>query len=118
MPPPVVVSTHPGLPVYQDTDEEPLPLAPAAPAAPVQPTLSPPEPPELTTVPSDDEQSSSLASADTMLDVPFHIPSPASSLRSRATMLLLLTNHRVPLHVHLRNLLAQDLKDSADLLHT
>ena len=41
---------------------------------------------------------------------------PLSSLRSRAPMLLLLTNLRVPPHVHLRNLLAQDLKDSADLL--
>ena len=77
MPPSVVVSNPPGLPVYQDKDEEPLQLAPAAPTAPVQPTLSPPAPPELTTVPSDDEQSSSLASADTTLDVPFHIPSPA-----------------------------------------
>ena len=77
VPPSVVVSNHPGLPVYQDTNEEPLPLAPAAPAAPVQPTLSPPAPPELTTVTSDDEQSSSLASADTTLDVPFHIPSSA-----------------------------------------
>ena len=77
VPPSVVVSNHPGLPVYQDTDKEPLPLAPAAPAAPVQPMLFPPAPPELTTVPSDDEQSSSLASTDTTLDVPFHIPSPA-----------------------------------------
>ena len=58
-------------------DKEPLPLAPTAPSAPVQPTLSPPAPPELTTVPSDDEQSSLVASADTTLDVPFHIPSPA-----------------------------------------
>ena len=77
VPPSVVVSNHPGLSVYQDTDEEPLPLAPVAPAAPVQPMLFPPAPPELTTVPSDDEQSSSLASADTTLDVPFHILSPA-----------------------------------------
>ena len=74
VPPSVVVSNHPGLSVYQDMDEEPLPLAPAA---PVQPTLFPPAPPELTTVPSDDEQSSSLASADSTLDVPFHISSPA-----------------------------------------
>ena len=77
VPPSVVVSNHAGLSVYHDTDEEPLPLAPAAPVAPVQPTLFPPAPPELTTVPSDDVQSSSLASADTTLDVPFHIPSPA-----------------------------------------
>ena len=76
VPPSVVVSNHPGLPVYQYMDEEPLPLSPAAPAAPVQPPLSPPAPPELTTMPSDDEQSSSLASADTTLDVPFYIPSP------------------------------------------
>ena len=43
---------------------------------------------------------------------------PPSSLSSRAPVLLLLTNHRVPPHVHLRNLLAQDLKDRADLLRT
>ena len=73
----VSVSNHPGLQVYQDTDEEPLPLSSAAPAAPVQPTLSPPAPPELTTVPSGDEPSSSFSSADTTLDVPFHIPSAA-----------------------------------------
>ena len=73
----VVVSNPPGPSLYQDMDDEPLPVAPAAPSAPVQPTLSPPAPPELTTVLSDDEQSSSLASADTTLDVPLHIPSPA-----------------------------------------
>ena len=77
MPPFVVVSNHPGPLVYQDKDEEPLPVTPAAPSVPAQPTLSPPAPPELTTVPSDDEQSPRSASADTMLDVPFHIPSPA-----------------------------------------
>ena len=58
-------------------DDEPLPVAPTVPSPPAQPTLSPPAPPELTTVPSDDEQSSSLASADTTFDVPLHIPSPA-----------------------------------------
>ena len=76
----VVVSNHPGPSLYQDMDDEPLPVAPvapAAPSAPVQPTLSQLAPPELTIVPSDDEQSSSLASADTTLDVPLHIPSPA-----------------------------------------
>ena len=72
-----VVSNHPGPPVYQDKDKEPLPVTPAAPSVPVQPTLSPPAPPELTTVPSDDEQSPPLSSAETTLDVPFHIPSPA-----------------------------------------
>ena len=77
VPPSVVVSNHPGPPVYQDKDEEPLTVTPAAPSVPVQPTLFPPAPPELTTVPSDDEQSPPLASADTTLDVPFHIPSPA-----------------------------------------
>ena len=77
MPSSFVVSNHLGPPVYQDKDDEPLPVAPAAPSAPVQPTSSPPAPPELTAVPSDDEQSSSLASADTTLDVPLHIPSPA-----------------------------------------
>ena len=76
VPPSVVVSNHPGPPVYQDKDEEPLPVTPAAPSVPVQPMSSPPAPPELTTVPSDDEQSPPSASADTMLDVPFHIPSP------------------------------------------
>ena len=76
VPPSVVVSNHPGPPVYQDKDEEPLPVTPAAPSVPVQPMLSPPAPPERTTVPSDDEQSPPSASADTMLDVPFHIPSP------------------------------------------
>ena len=65
VPPSVVVSNHPGPPVYQDKDEEPLPVAPAAPSAPVQPAFSPPAPPELTTGPSDDEQSPYLASADT-----------------------------------------------------
>ena len=75
--PSVVVSNHPGPPVYQGKDEEPLPVTPAAPSVPVQPTLSPPAPPELTTVPSDDEQSPPSSSPDTMLDVPFHIPSPA-----------------------------------------
>lgn len=79
VPPSFVVSNHPGPPAYQDKDEEPLPVAPAASSVPtVQPTLSQPAPPELTTVPFDDEQSSSLASADTTSDVPFHIPSPAS----------------------------------------
>ena len=77
MPPSVVVSNHPGPPIYQDKDEEPLPVALVAPFAPSQQMLSPPAPPELTTVPSDDEQSSSLASADTALDVPLRIPSPA-----------------------------------------
>ena len=74
VPPSVVVSSHPGPPAYQDKDEELLPVAPTAPSSPVQPPLSPPV---LTTVPSDDEQSSSLARADTTLDsVPFHVPSP------------------------------------------
>ena len=77
VPPSVVVSNHPGPLAYQDKDELPLPVAPTAPSSPVQPPLSPPVPPVLTTVPSDDEQSSSLASADTTLDVPFHVPSPA-----------------------------------------
>ena len=77
VPPSVVVSNHPGPPAYQDKDEELLPVTPAAPSAPVQPMLSPPAPPELTTVPSDDEQSSSLASSDTTLDAPFDTPSTA-----------------------------------------
>ena len=74
VPPSVEVSNHPGPPAYQDKDEEPLS---AAPYAPVRPTQSPPAPPELTTVPSDDEQSSSLACADTKIDAPFHTPSSA-----------------------------------------
>ena len=77
VPPSVVVSNHPDPPAYQDKDEEPLSVTPAAPSTPVRPTLSPPAPPELTTVPSDDEQSPSLASADTTIDVPFHTPSSA-----------------------------------------
>ena len=77
VPPSIVVSNHPGPTAYQDKDEEPLPVTPAAPSAPVKPILSPPTPPELTTVPSDDEQSSSLASSDKTLDPPFHTPSPA-----------------------------------------
>jgi len=77
VPPFVVVSNHPGPPVSQDKDEESFPIAPAAPSAPVQPFISSPAPPELNPVPSDDEPSSSLASADTTLDVPVHIPSPA-----------------------------------------
>ena len=83
-------------PVYQDKDEEHLPIAPAAPSAPVQPTLSPPAPLELTTVPSDDVliQRLMFCSVSRL---------PRSSLRSRAPMFLLLTKHRVPPHVHLRN---------------
>ena len=72
MPPSVVVFNHPGPPAYQDKDEEPLSVIPAAPSTRARPTLSPSAPPKLITVPSDDEQSSSLASADTTIDVPFH----------------------------------------------
>ena len=62
MPPSFVVSNHPCPPVYQAKGEKPLPVAAAAPSVPVQPALSRPALPELTTAPSDDEQSSSLAS--------------------------------------------------------
>ena len=118
VPPSVVVFNHLGPPVYQDKDEEPLPVTPAAPSVPVQPLLSPPAPPELTTVPFDNEQS--LPWPVLIQRLMFHSISrlPPLSLRSRAPMLLLLTNHQVPPLVHLQKLLAQDLKDSANLLPT
>lgn len=89
----VVVSNHPGPSLYQDMDDEPLPVAPTVPSAPVQPTLSPPAPPELTTVPS--EMSNPLPWPVLIQRLMFHFISrlPPSFLRSRAPMLLLLTNH-------------------------
>ena len=75
--PSVVVSNHPGHPASRDKDDEPSPVTPAVPPAPVHPELPPPAPPELTTVPSDEEQVTSLASEDTALDVPIRKPSPA-----------------------------------------
>ena len=118
VPPSVVVSNHPGPPAYQDKDEEPLPVTPAAPSAPVQPMLSPPAPPELTTVPSDDEQSSSLASSDTTLDAPFDTPSTAFVPEEPCTSVVATDHSLSSSPCSSPEPPGQDLKDSADVLCT
>ena len=75
VPPSIIVSNVPGPPAPQVMDDETSTASPTVP--PVHPGLSLPVPPELTTIPSDEEQSSSLTSGDIALDVHSRTPSSA-----------------------------------------
>ena len=101
-------------PASRGKDDEPSPVTPAMPPAPVHPELPPPAPPELTTLPSDEEQVTSLASEDTALDVPIHTPSSAVVLDESRTCVAAPDQSRGLLPVRLLKLLAQYLKDRAD----